>query len=149
MNLLVKWWRLTAADQQLVVKMAIVLGMIRVGLKIFSFNKLKNILESTSRSSPDLQPVDGEYQQKVVWAATSVGRRVLSDQPCLAQALAVQLFFKRKNIPAKLYIGVAKENDGQLTAHAWVESDGQVVIGGSQQDLNRYTRLPAIDGKQI
>ncbi len=52
-----------------------------------------------------------------------------------------------QGLPAELCIGVAKEGGNRLAAHAWVMSDGRVVIGGSPEDLSRYTRLTALEGK--
>ena len=49
-------------------------------------------------------------------------------------------------LPACLRIGVVKGAGGQFQAHAWVESDGVVVIGGSEPEPERYTPLPALDG---
>jgi hypothetical protein len=41
---------------------------------------------------------------------------------------------------------VARDADGPVQAHAWVESEGQVVIGGDVP-LEKYTRLPGLDDK--
>jgi hypothetical protein len=40
-------------------------------------------------------------------------------------------------------IGVAKGEGGKLEAHAWVECEGNVIIGG--YELERYTSLVALD----
>jgi hypothetical protein len=37
-----------------------------------------------------------------------------------------------------------KTESGQLTAHAWVESDGQVVVGDLPGGLGIYTPLPSL-----
>ena len=149
MKWLVKWWHLPPLERGLVIEMALTMGMIRVGLKMLSLNKLKKTLDWMARSFPGQEPVDDQYREQVVWAATTLGRSMLADQPCLTQALAVQMYYQRMNIPAELCIGVAKENNERLLAHAWIESDGQVVIGGSEQVLEQYTRLPAIDWNRI
>ena len=46
--------------------------------------------------------------------------------------------------PALLQIGVAKNEAGALQAHAWLESQGRIVIGNSRE-VFRYTRLPSIE----
>ena len=93
-------------------------------------------------------PQQGDrYLDQVVWAATTVGRRVLDDGPCLAQALAVQFLLKRRRLLAELCIGVTKDTSGKLVAHAWVETNGQVVIGGSEEDLGQFSRLSELDRK--
>jgi hypothetical protein len=50
--------------------------------------------------------------------------------------------------PAVIRIGVAKNKNGQLEAHAWVESRGRVVIGGSRE-LFRYTPFPPVQGNLL
>ena len=42
-----------------------------------------------------------------------------------------------------LHIGAVKDEEGKFLAHAWVESEGRVVIGG--HELERYTRLMTLE----
>ena len=147
MGLLISWWKLSTAEKLLIVQMTILLVLIRLGLRVFNLNSLRKRLDwIASRFSGSPQQGD-LYLDQVVWAATTVGRRVLDDGPCLAQALAVQFLLKRRRLPAELCIGVTKDTSGKLVAHAWVETNGQVVIGGSQEDLDQYSRLPELDRK--
>jgi len=48
---------------------------------------------------------------------------------CLTKAFVTQLLFKNAGYAAKLHIGVAKGSVKSLDAHAWVESDGKIVVG--------------------
>jgi hypothetical protein len=52
----------------------------------------------------------------------------------------------RRGYLADLRIGVIKADSGQLEAHAWVESEGQVIIGGSDSPF-RFTPLPSLEGE--
>jgi hypothetical protein len=45
-----------------------------------------------------------------------------------------------------LRIGVARSEAGKIEAHAWVESMGKVIIGGTHVDLKRFTVLHAVEG---
>lgn len=81
-----------------------------------------------------------------VWAVEAAGRRLLSRNPCLPKALAVLILFRRGGQDAELHLGVARETYGSVEAHAWVESGGQVVIGGDVP-IETYTRLPGLDRK--
>jgi hypothetical protein len=65
---------------------------------------------------------------------------------CLTQALATQVLLDQRGQTARTRIGVVKGEDGQLQAHAWVESEGVVVIGGSESEIKQYTPLLALDG---
>ena len=74
----------------------------------------------------------------------SHARRVVPAATCLPQALAAEALLTRGGLPADLRIGVMKEASGKLLAHAWVESDGRVVVGDLPGGLDVYTRLPTL-----
>jgi hypothetical protein len=79
-----------------------------------------------------------------VWGI-SLARRVVPHATCLPQALATEALLVRYGYPADLRIGVAKVAAGRLTAHAWVESRGRVMVG-DLRDLSRYVPLPPLPG---
>ena len=149
MQILRKWLRLPASERRLTVQMALLLGMIHFGLKLFSLRRMRKILDWGLRAWPTSQGMDDHVLDRASWAVSAIGRRLpgLSNGPCLAQALAVQLLYQRQGLPAELYIGVARGTGSRLEAHAWVESAGHIVIGGPREELEQYTRLPALDGK--
>jgi len=64
---------------------------------------------------------------------------------CLTQALAAHLLLCRRGLTPQLHIGVAKDQRDRLIAHAWVESEGRIVVGGT--DLQRYTPLLVLKGE--
>jgi len=76
--------------------------------------------------------------QKISWAVRAVSRYVPS-ATCLAQALTLQALLSREGIHSDLAIGVARGDDTGIAAHAWLEIDGTVIIGGEERD--KYTRL--------
>jgi hypothetical protein len=71
-------------------------------------------------------------------------RRPPGVKSCLNQALAAQVLLGRRGHPSLVHIGVARGERGQFQAHAWVESGGQVVIGGPGYE--RFTPLVALEG---
>jgi hypothetical protein len=78
--------------------------------------------------------------QDVTWAVRRVSRAV-PGATCLTQALAAQVLLSRRGYASRLRIGVARAADNGLRAHAWLESDGVVVFGGS--GFEAYTPLSA------
>lgn len=78
--------------------------------------------------------------QDVAWAVHRVSRAV-PGATCLTQALAAQLLLSRRGYPSRLRIGVAHAPGDGLRAHAWLESDGLVVLGGS--GFEAFTPLSA------
>ena len=49
---------------------------------------------------------------------------------CLVQAMAGKFMLRCRKVESTLYLGVAKENEDQLKAHAWLRCGRQVVCGG-------------------
>lgn len=74
--------------------------------------------------------------------AASVRRvsRYVPAASCLTQALATEFLLARRGQISSLLIGVTKTEEGEFKAHAWLESDGKIIIGGVQGS-RRYTVL--------
>ncbi len=77
-------------------------------------------------------------------AIGSMARRLPWKPKCLAQAIAGKIMLKRRYIPSALYLGVRKEADRSLAAHAWLRS-GDIILTGNYQ-LDTYTVLSAFIG---
>ena len=58
--------------------------------------------------------------------------RYVPGATCLVRALAAETLLRKYGHDACLRIGVSKNSSQVLLAHAWVESEGQVVIGGEE-----------------
>ena len=135
-----KFLNLSSAEQRLLIKAWILLGLIRLGLELFPFSTLRKLLDR-------LRPILGGFEKEsseehLVWAVTVVSRYIPM-ATCLAQALTAQFLLQQVGHQACLHIGVEEAEKGGLKAHAWVESQGRILIGGI--DLNRYTHLLALE----
>jgi hypothetical protein len=53
------------------------------------------------------------------------------------------LVLKQSGRHASLHIGVNGSENGRLNAHAWVESQGRVIVGDS--DLGRFNFLTSFE----
>jgi hypothetical protein len=82
--------------------------------------------------------------EQYAWAVEAIAKRVLPDRPCLTQALALLLLLRRQGYTAELRIGVRPSEDKHLDAHAWIESEGRILIGRTA-DLSEYTPLPRLE----
>jgi hypothetical protein len=89
-----------------------------------------------------LRPTPGEPPADLVaWAVRAASRRI-PEASCLTQALAGQIFLGMHGYDSQIHVGVAREEEGRLSAHAWLEVEGRILIG--DHGLDRYTRLPDI-----
>ena len=99
-------------------------------------------------AEPSRPKPDEAYMARVGHIVPRVAKRMMRDRPCLVQALTARYLIKRRGIPATFRIGVAKDLSADLRAHAWVESDGRIVIGGvNAPDL--YVPLEAPDSAHL
>ena len=64
---------------------------------------------------------------------------------CLATALVVQALLNRHGYQTELKIGVRNPASGAFSAHAWLEKDGVIVVGGPASMIEQYQTLPAME----
>jgi hypothetical protein len=133
-------WRLRSLSpprRALLVRAVLLLGLVRLGLWLVPSRVLLRHVEGIVRRSqgrPSQASID-----EVVWSVQAASRR-LRWATCLIQALAAQVLLARHGHPSALRIGVARQGNGGIKAHAWIEHDGRVLVGDI--DLHEYTRLP-------
>ncbi len=77
----------------------------------------------------------------VVWAVEKAGRYV-PGVTCLVKALAAKWVLGRLGSSSVLRIGVGHNESGQFEAHAWLEQEGSIILGGSPQ-VDRYVPFPS------
>ncbi|NEQ84588.1 MAG: lasso peptide biosynthesis B2 protein [Moorea sp. SIO2I5] len=148
MKQLRKFLRLTSRERQLVINTFILLGLIRLGLWLLPFQTLRRLVAKISQPSPLAQGVNQTNLSKIVGAVNISSRYMPGGVKCLARALTTQVLMSRCGYSPQLRIGVAKGEGGKLEAHAWVENQGQVVIG-YLRDLSRFTPLPSFKGGKL
>jgi hypothetical protein len=140
MRRIYKFLNLSSGERRLLIKVWVLFGVIRLGLELFPFSTLRKLLD---RLRPKLGSFKEEFsEEQLVWSVTVVSRYI-PKTTCLAQALAAQLLLQQAGHQARLHIGVEEAEKGNIKAHAWVESQGRILIGGF--DLNRYTHLLALE----
>jgi hypothetical protein len=87
--------------------------------------------------------------QRIAWAITSVAARLPVHTTCLMRALAGHAMTRRRGWPSEIRIGVRPRGSSQsrpLDSHAWMEVDGQVLIGDLENlaDYGVLTRRTAV-----
>jgi len=116
-------------------------ALVRVGLSVYSLRQVTGGLRRFAGWFPRWGASTPAYRKRAAWAARVVGRRLLPERPCLTQALVLQyLLLRRGDDSAELHIGVKKNKDEELQAHAWVERKGYVLIGGAEAP-EKYERF--------
>ena len=138
LELLRKFIHLPAGDRAVLTRTVLTLGAARLATWLLPFPTGRRLLVGRRHAtSSSLTP------DQVRWAMAHA-RRVVPRATCLPQALAAESLLTRAGLPADLQIGVMKTAAGKLMAHAWVESDGRIVVGDLGRELAAYTRLPTL-----
>lgn len=147
MKRLRKLLRLSAGDYQLLLKTFVLLGLVRLGLWLLPFPNLRQAIAKVSQPNPKQLQVKQVSVGKIIWAVNVSSYYMPGGVKCFARALTTQVLISRQGYSPQLRIGVAKGEGGQFEAHAWVEIQGQVIIG-NLVDLSRFTPLPSLEGQR-
>lgn len=148
------WRRLRAAspaDRRLLGEAAAQLMLVGIALRIVRFHVLRRWLGVRSAGPgalppPPLRPRASDLSgrtglARIGWAVEAAGRRV-PGATCLVQALAADAMLRRRGYRPALRFGVRERRlaSRPIDAHAWVEVQGAVVVGG-MADLADYAVL--------
>ena len=128
---------LAPGDRALLVRALFLVSFVRSGLWILPFDFVRRVV---------LRPRKQEGKDpavKLIWAVRTVSP-YLPRASCLTQALAAQALLAVSGYPSRIEVGVAKEAERSLAAHAWLVFEEQVVLGGP--DVNRYVPLAVWEG---
>jgi hypothetical protein len=139
----------TAGERRLVIEAALLLVLVRIGLRFLAFATLLRLVDRLARrrGEPARAPAGGsagDLARQVAWAVTAVGRRLPGSMTCLSEALAAAVMLQRRGYAPQLRVGVQARGDGSkpLKAHAWLECEGHIVVG-ELENLAEYAVLSA------
>ena len=125
----------------LVTTMALVV-FVRTALWVLPSRITLSALRTLAAAEPRRRVAALPTLEALTSAVVAASRRV-PRATCLTQAVAAQLLLHFFGYRSTLEVGVARDDGGALVAHAWLEQDGRIVIGG---DASRsFTRLVAFD----
>jgi len=139
MLILKRFLGLSWAERKLLLRAALLIGVVRAGLWLFPFRTVQHILAAISKPSRASQPAD-----RLLWAVTAVSP-YLPRASCLTLALAGQVLLARSGYNSRVEIGVTRDEQRRFEAHAWLVFQGHVVIGGDE--VERYTPLTAWENR--
>jgi hypothetical protein len=140
-----KFMELSWPDKLLLIYAILALAMVALGLRILGWLDLQHLLLKLGNWSSRFVLTQRPSVQKIA-RAIRIASRYVPKATCLPQALAAQLLLTQNGYPANLQIGVAKNKEGVLEAHAWVRSENSIVIGGVQS-LDHFVSLSPMETK--
>src|SRR5689334_2823558 len=79
--------------------------------------------------------------RQLAWAVGVAADWLPGEYKCLPRAYAAHWLLARHGHAAELQVGVARDAQGKVEAHAWVVYQGEVLVGWVE-DMQRFVRLP-------
>ncbi|MFL0198644.1 lasso peptide biosynthesis B2 protein [Clostridium sp. WILCCON 0269] len=126
-----KLFKLSWDEQRLLFEAFFLSGIARFAILSLPFNKLAAFVgKHREESSEQVSDIDEITIGKIKWAVSVVCRFTPWESKCFVQALAGQIMLKKRKIDSTLYLGVARDKEKKLLAHAWLRSGNIIVTGG-------------------
>jgi hypothetical protein len=121
--------RLPGRDVMLLAEAAVSLTVAKLSLILVPFRRIAPRLGETMAESPSEDPADPELPRRVGWAVAVASRHLPWSSRCLAQAMAGKSMLLRRELSSTLYLGLAKGEQADLDAHAWLRCGSRILIG--------------------
>lgn len=122
----------------MLLKCCALLAAIRVLLWTVPYASARRLLDKAGRRSSRLAS-SRPPAQHLSWAVSTASDVVPGGSHCLSQALTLQVLMSRRGYSCQVCFGVQRGSGRDFMAHAWVEHEGAVLIGGD--GLSRLVRL--------
>jgi hypothetical protein len=128
-----------SGDRLLVLEAVLLLAVVRLGFFVSSFRAVRDATGSIPATGR------GRSLDRVVECVDAACRYV-PGTTCLVTAVSAQALLGRYGHRTTLRIGVRRATGDRsgIEAHAWVESDGEVVVGGDESPAE-FVPLPPLD----
>lgn len=134
-------------DQLRLLLAAALLHSLRSVFAIGGFARVRRGLIGFSEQVARLVP-GNPTPVRIVSAVEVADRRLPGDRTCLIRSSTAEVILCLYGFSPAHRIGVAKEDNGAIAAHSWLELDGDVIIG-ELDDLARFDPLPSLGAADL
>ena len=138
MHLLRQFRDLPAVERRLLLRTFALVASIRLLLWVVPFRFARRLISARTSVSPALAQIP---VRRLSWSVQASAKRIPAAS-CLTQALALHWLLARAGQAANLRVGVAKDGSRGLASHAWLEHEGEILIGDNGE-LDRYSPILA------
>lgn len=146
-----KLFRLTWRDKLLFLEAFLLTGIIRFAILFLSFNKLARFSGKYKKeSSKTISNEDEAITRKIGWAVSTASKCTPWESKCLVRALTAQVMLSTRKVSSTLYLGVARDKEKKLIAHAWLRSGEDIITGANEMsEFTEVARFANDGGRRI
>ncbi len=134
---------LSFSDWKILLVSAFFLPAVALSLRMYGLNRTQTLLAKYAPLKhlvPKLDPIDLQQANRIAKLVNICARHGLYRANCLKQVLVLHFFLNKKGIPSILHIGIRKNQEQLLDAHAWLECADTPLID-SQDSLQRFSSI--------
>lgn len=115
----------------MLIEALILMGTVRLAILLLPFHRLAYFMGGYMEESVHQVSETEQYTiNKVKWAVTLAILHAPWKGKCLVAALSAQTMLKKRGIDSTLYLGIARDKNSNLIAHAWLRSGQDIITGG-------------------
>jgi len=140
MNPIARYKQLSPEERGFFFRALLLMLAIRIALWTLPFRVTRAWVDWMRRPTGPACELERVRIRRVGWAVEAASRRI-PRATCLTQSMTTQVMLGRLGQASELHLGVARKPDGQFEAHAWVETQGRVINGGTVEGFQRFVRL--------
>ncbi|MEP0962810.1 MAG: lasso peptide biosynthesis B2 protein [Roseobacter sp.] len=120
-----------------VISLLVVL-IVRIGLWVTRYQRIRSALVRPCAVNPQ-----EDRRATVARITHSVSRiaRFIPDASCLTQTISCQALLSWKGIPSTITMGLKKDGETGMKAHAWLTWNSQVVLEGDEGTLVDFSKI--------
>ncbi len=133
---------LSAAERRWLTTAFVALLRARIGLRFRPITQVP-VRARTLESDPFASQADRLDAAHEIGRALDAAALLMPRSGCLARALAAQTLLRRRGLPSRVHVGFLR-GAGPGRGHAWLECEGEVVVGDHPQ-LNAFVPTMVFD----
>ena len=113
---------------------------VRFLIKFSSMKKYAHILGEENKLSNSVDDKQLADLTKYIVNVKRVSKYSFWRTKCFEEAFTLKRIFENHNQESTIYFGVAKNEDKELNAHAWLKIGDKVIIGGNGHEKYTVTK---------
>jgi hypothetical protein len=133
--------RISATERRILAEAFGLLPVVHGLQQLLPFKRWRELLE---KGAPTRSPrASAPTVSQIAWAVEVARRWLPGEYKCLPAAYTTHLLLYRHGYVSDVHVGVSRDAQGKVEAHAWVDCEGRTVIG-LVENMERFVPFPPL-----
>jgi Transglutaminase-like superfamily len=127
-------------ERRLLLRAVLLVAAARIALWTLPFSLVRRLFGGPPSQACVVTPYLTKISpRRLAWAVQASARRI-PRASCLTQALALQSLLAKTGRSGQVRVGVSKDAERGFEAHAWLEHQGEILVGNNGE-LDRFSPI--------